>query len=120
MTTQRIEKVQRLAREVLAEEIQQLKDPRIGFATVTRVRISPDLRHARVMVSAIGSEDEREATMQGLESATPHLRAELGRQVRMKYLPELTFELDKGAEEAQRLEELFHRIHVQDQEEEAR
>ena len=109
--SQRLERLQRLARQVLAEAMQGLKDPRIGFATVTRVRMSPDLRHARVFISAMGSDHEREATMKGLESATPLLRAELGRQVRMKYLPELTFELDRGAAEALRLEELFHRIH---------
>lgn len=118
--SQRLEKVQRLARQVLAEAIQQLKDPRVGFATVTRVRISPDLRHARVMISAIGGEEERAATMKGLESATPYLRGELGRQVRMKYLPELTFELDKGAEDAQHLEELLDRIHAQEQRRETR
>jgi ribosome-binding factor A len=109
--TARVEKVQRLAREVLGESIQGLKDPRIGFVTVTAVRISADLRHARVLVSVFGSHDEQDATMAGLASATPHLRMELGRQVRLRYLPELTFELDKGAEEAERLERLLKRIH---------
>lgn len=108
--SQRTEKVQRLARQVLGEQIQSLKDPRIGFATVTAVRITPDLRHARVFVSVLGSEEEKKSTMAALESATPLLRGELGHQVRMKYTPELVFELDTGAAEAQRLEELFHRI----------
>jgi ribosome-binding factor A len=105
-----MEKVQRLARQVLGEEIQNLKDPRVGFTTVTSVRISPDLRHARVFVSVLGSEEERESTMAGLESAKTHLRAELGRQVRMKYLPELNFILDTSPEEAERLEGLIHKI----------
>ena len=109
--SQRIEKVQKLAREVLGESIHNLKDPRIGFVTVTAVRISADLRHARVFVSVFGTPEEQDATMAGLASATPHLRAELGRQVRMKYLPELIFELDKGAEDAQRLEQLLNKIH---------
>lgn len=109
--TQRLEKVQKLAREVLADSIQHLTDPRIAFATVTAVRISADLRHARVFVSVLGAPDEQEATMAGLASATPRLRVELGRQVRMKYLPELVFELDKGPEEAARLEQLFETIH---------
>ncbi len=115
--SQRLEKVQRLAREVLGEAIQELKDPRIGFTTVTAVRVSADLRHARVFVSVLGSPDEQDATMEGLVSATPHLRTELGHQVRMKYLPELIFELDKGAEEAERLEELLHQIHREGTEE---
>jgi len=109
--SQRTEKVQELAREVLGEAISALKDPRIGFATVTAVRITPDLRQARVYVSVLGSEEERKATMAGLLSASPHLRAELGRQVRLKYLPELIFELDTGAEEAERLETILKKIH---------
>lgn len=112
--TQRMEKVQKLARQVLGEAIHDLKDPRIGFATVTAVRITPDLRHARVLVSVMGSEEEQKTTMQGLDSARSHLRAELGRQIRMKYLPELTFELDHQAEEAQHMEELFRKLHEDD------
>lgn len=111
--SQRIEKIQHLAREVLGEEIQRLKDPRVGFVTVTAVRVSPDLRHARVFVSVLGGPEEQEATMAGLRSAAPVLRAELGRQVRIKYVPQLEFELDTTPERAQHLEELFHRIHGQ-------
>lgn len=110
--SQRMEKVQKLARQVLGEEIQTLKDPRIGFATVTFVKITPDLRHARVFVSVLGSDEEVEATMKGLNSARPHLRAELGRQMRTKYLPELIFELDNKTAEAQRVDEILHRIHT--------
>lgn len=109
-----MEKVQKLARQVLGEEIQNLKDPRVGFATITAVKITPDLRHARVWVSVLGSDEEVKDTMAGLNSARPFLRSELGRQMRMKYLPELVFELDKGAEEAQRLDEIFHKIHAQE------
>ena len=109
--SQRTEKVQELAREVLGEAIAALKDPRVGFATVTAVRISPDLRTARVYVSVLGSEEEQKSTMAGLKSAAPHLRTELGQQVRLKYLPELIFELDTGAEEAERLDALLKKIH---------
>jgi ribosome-binding factor A len=109
--TQRTEKIQKLAQEVLGESIQSLKDPRIGFVTVTGVKVSADLRHARVFVSILGSEEEQRATMAGLDSARSHLRSDLGRQIRMKYLPELIFELDHTPEEAQRMEELFRRLH---------
>ncbi len=109
--SQRMERIQKLAREVIGELIQELKDPRIGFATVTAVRITPDLRYGRVYVSVLGTDDERQATLQGLKSATPHLRGELGRQMRMKYTPELTFTLDTGPEEAQRMEEIFRKLH---------
>ncbi len=111
----RIDRVQKLAKQILGELIHDLKDPRIGFATVTAVRISPDLQHGRVFVSVLGSEDEQTATMAGLRSASPYLRGELGRQMRMKYLPELVFELDKGPEEAERLEALFRELHKDEQ-----
>jgi ribosome-binding factor A len=106
-----MERVQKVAREVLGESIQSLKDPRIGFATVTAVKITSDLRHARVFVSVLGDDAERATTMEGLRSATPHLRGELGRQMRLRYLPELSFELDTGPETAQRVEELIKRLH---------
>ena len=111
---------QRVA-EAIAHELASLisnevKDPRIGFVTVTAVRVSPDLRHARVWVSVMGSEEERFMTMKGLKSATPYLRGELGRQVRMKYLPDLVFELDTGIEEADRLEQLLRQVHAHDAE----
>jgi ribosome-binding factor A len=109
--SQRVIKVQNLARQVLGELIQSLKDPRVGFVTVTAVRVSADLQHARVLVSVLGSEDDQKSTMAGLKSATPLLRTEMGRQMRMKYTPELTFELDTGTDEALRIEELLHRIH---------
>ena len=109
--TQRTDRVQRLARQILGEEIQNLKDPRVGFATVTSVRVSADLRFARVLVSVLGSEEEQEQTMRGLKSAKPYLRSELGRQMRLKYLPELSFQLDHRAEEAEKLERLFRTIH---------
>jgi ribosome-binding factor A len=107
----RLDRVQRLAKQVLGEAIHDLKDPRIGFATVTAVRVTPDLQHARVLVSVLGSQEEQEQTMEGLKSAKAHLRSELGRQVRMKYSPDLTFQLDHGPEEAERLESLLRRIH---------
>ena len=112
--SQRTDRVQKVAREVLGEAIHALKDPRIGFATVTAVRVTPDLRKARVFVSVLGSDDERTETMKGLRSAKSHLRGELGRQMRLKYLPELTFELDTGPEEAEHMEALFKKLHEEE------
>lgn len=106
-----MERVQKVARQVLGEAIHDLKDPRVGFATVTAVRVTPDLRHARVFVSVLGTEEERTETMAGLTSAKSHLRSELGRQMRLKYLPALTFELDTQPEEAEHLEALFKKLH---------
>jgi ribosome-binding factor A len=115
--SKRLARVQKLARTVLGEAIQDLKDPRIGFATVTAVRITPDLRHAKVFVSVLGDEDERAATMAGLRSARSHLRGVLGQEVRFKYLPELDFELDTSPEEAVRLEGIINKLHHDEEEE---
>jgi ribosome-binding factor A len=112
--TQRTERVQKLAKEVLGEAIQSLKDPRVGFTTVTAVRVTRDLRYARVFISVMGSHEEQDATMKGLKSATPFLRGQLGREMRVRYLPELTFELDHGPEEAERLERLLLKLHEHD------
>jgi ribosome-binding factor A len=98
-------------REILAEEIQKLKDPRVGFVTVTGVKVSPDLRHAWIAYTCLGSDRERAATRAALRSARPHLRAVLGRQVRLKYLPELDFEEDTTYEESERIERLIAELH---------
>ena len=79
-------------REILAEEIPKLKDPRVGFVTVLGVTVTPDLRKALVHFSALGDEPARRRTRAGLESAKKHLRAALGHQVHLKFTPELRFE----------------------------
>jgi ribosome-binding factor A len=114
--SQRTERVQKLAREVLGETIQDLKDPRVGFVTVTAVRVTPDLRQMRALVSVLGTPDEKKESLDGLNSARPFLRGELGRQVRLKYIPDLSFELDNTSEEAEKLEALFQKIRAQEEE----
>ena len=79
----RPERVAEEFREVLAEEIPRLKDPRIGFVTVTRVDVSPDLRRATVFYTVLGENRDHRATRAGLQSARTHLRSELGHQVRL-------------------------------------
>ena len=98
-------------REILAEEIPKLKDPRIGFVTVTQVRVTPDLRLARVFYTAMGDEKERKATAAGLRSARAHLRQVIGGQVRIKTLPDLQFEEDRSIEEADRIDRLIRQLH---------
>lgn len=101
-----------MAREVLGEAIQQLTDPRLGFVTLTAVKLSPDMRQARVYVSALGDPDEREETMEAIHSATPHLRSILGREVRLRYLPKLDFVEDTTAEHSERIEQLLRGLGV--------
>lgn len=101
-------------REILAEEILKLKDPRVGFVTVTGVTVTPDLRLARVRYSALGDEAERRATAAALRSARGHLRQAIGHQVRMKVLPDLVFEEDEATETADRIETLLRKIKEED------
>ena len=110
----RPERVSEEFREVLAEEIQRLKDPRVGFVTVTSVDVSPDLRRARVLYTVMGEETDRRSTAAGLRSARGHLRAVLGRQVRLKFLPEIDFEEDDTFERVKRLDDLLRKIHEGD------
>jgi ribosome-binding factor A len=102
-------------REVLAEEIPRLKDPRVGFVTITHVKVTPDLRRAVVFYTVLGDDAERRATRAGLQSAGGHLRAVLGHQVRLKFLPQLEFEEDETMETAQRVDELLRKIHREDE-----
>ncbi|MDH4111476.1 MAG: 30S ribosome-binding factor RbfA [Actinomycetota bacterium] len=103
----RTERVGEEFREILAEEIPRLKDPRVGFVTVVGVRVSPDLRHARVAYTSLGDDKARAATRAALRSARPHLRTLIGRQVRLKYLPEIEFEEDTTYEQGRRIDELI-------------
>lgn len=104
-------------REILAEEIPKLKDPRVGFVTVTGVSVTPDLHLARVFYTAMGDERARRATAAALRSARGHLRQVIGDEVRMKVLPDLRFEEDAAIERGDRIEELLRGL--QEREEDA-
>ena len=103
-------------REILAEEIPRLKDPRVGFVTVVGVRVTPDLRRARVFYTTMGDERARRATAAALRSARGHLRKVIGDQVRMKVLPDLEFEEDESVQTADRIEQLLQQVRPPDEE----
>jgi len=103
----RIARIGEEFRELLAEEIPKLKDPRVGFVTVVGVKVSPDLRHAWVSYTSLGDEKAKAGTRAALRSARPHLRRVIGRQVRLKYLPDLEFEEDTTYEQARRIDDLL-------------
>lgn len=111
-TYPRVDRVERLAREVLGEALQDLRDPRIGFVTVTSVKMTPDLRHARVFVSVLGSEEEVVTSLAAIRHATNHLRGELGREVRLKFLPTLEILEDTTAAYGERIEALLREAGV--------
>ena len=106
----RTERINEQLREVLAEEVERLRDPRIGFVTVTGVTVSSDLRHATVFYSALGDAPQKESSREGLRSAAPYLRRAIGVQVRMKYVPELAFEEDPAIVSGMRVEEILRDI----------
>jgi ribosome-binding factor A len=108
--SERMRRVNAAVREVLSETIGELKDPRIGFVTVTGVSTSTDLREARVYVSILGSEDERERTLEGLAAAHGVLQSRLGRELKMKRTPRLTFEYDPTVERGVRMSRLINEL----------
>ena len=111
---ERTDRVGEEFREILAEEIQKLKDPRVGFVTVTGVKVSPDLRVAWVYFTTLGDEKAKAASRAALRSAAPHLRHELGRQVRLKVTPEIRFEEDASIATGERIDAIIDRLHEQE------
>jgi ribosome-binding factor A len=106
----RMRRVNESVREVLSEAVPELKDPRIGFVTVTGVETSSDLRHARVFVSVLGSERKRVATLEGLAAAHGVLQARVARELRLKWTPQLAFEYDRTVEEGVRMSKLIDEL----------
>ncbi len=100
--------------ELIAREV---KDPRIGFATITRVELSADLHHARVFVSVMGTAEERQNSLEGLSSAAGFLRREIGHRLALRRSPELAFVLDQGAEAGERIERILQKLHESAKEE---
>lgn len=110
--SRRTQRVGESMREALGDLIQRhVKDPRIGFVTITAVRVTPDLGKAHVYYTVLGDEDDHANTQAGLESAAPFLRSETGRRVRLKTLPELEFHLDDAPVQGQRVDTILADIH---------
>lgn len=119
MTYHRADRVKELLRQEISQLIQEeIKDPRIGFATVTDVELSQDLRHAKVFVSVYGDEESRKETLKGLQSASGFVRNEIGKRIRMKHVPEILFRFDQSIERGARISELLHQIHDEDKDNE--
>ncbi len=107
----RPERVAALVQETLAELLATgIKDPRIGFVTVTGVDVSPDCTHAHVRVSTLGPEEDKQRAMEGLTSAKGFLRTHLARTLRLRVAPEIHFVLDRGVEHAQRIGQLLDQL----------
>jgi len=96
---------------LLAREVH---DPGIGFITLTRVKVSPDLQLARVYYTLMGDDKAHKTTAQALERATPFLRRQIGSRIRLRRVPELRFEFDKSVEAQDRIERILIEIHEKD------
>jgi ribosome-binding factor A len=112
MEGKRSEKVADLIqKEVSQMLLKSVKDPRIGFVTITKVTVSDDCRVAKVYFSVAGTLAERESSVKGLESAKGYVRKELGRRIRLRYTPEIIFQFDPSVEYAIHMEELIQSLH---------
>jgi ribosome-binding factor A len=112
MEGKRTERVADLIQKEISQMlVKSIKDPRIGFVTITRVTVSEDFRLAKVYFSVAGTLEERERSMKGLDSAKGYVRKELGRRIRLRYTPEIMFQFDPSIEYAIHMEELIQSIH---------
>lgn len=104
----RMRKVNELLREVIADAVTDLKDPGIGFLTITGVDTSPDLRNAHVYYSVLGTQEEIAETGEALDRAAPRIQSIAGREIRLKFTPRLTFRLDPSVGEGLKIDRLLH------------
>ena len=117
MEGKRSEKVADLIRKEISEMlVRTIKDPRVGFVTITRVSVTEDCRLAKIYYSVVGTLAERERSREGLNSAKGYIRRELGHRMKLKYTPEIMFQFDPSIEYAVHMGELIH--HLQEEREE--
>lgn len=115
IVSRRTRQVGELLREELSDIIRrQVKDPRIGFMSITRVDVTPDLRSARVFISVLGTEDERNDTLAALRSAAKFIRFHLKPRLRMRQIPDLEFRDDRSMEYAQEISETINEARARD------
>jgi ribosome-binding factor A len=106
--TRRTEQIGEAIREEVARILSHgLKDPRIGFVTITRAEVTPDLRHARILFGVLGDAAQRDKTEKGLRQAAGFIRREVGQRLKLRYTPELTFQYDVGIEATDRVARLL-------------
>jgi len=103
----RIRKVNELVREVVAEAVLDLKDPRIGFLTITGAETSPDLRHAVIFYSVLGTEEEKRETAEALRRSSSRLQSVIGSETRLRYTPVLEFRVDPAIDEGIRISQIL-------------
>ncbi len=119
MSQLRVEKLQELMKQEISQIIlRELKDPRIGFVTVTQVEVTGDLREAKVYVSLMGNEKQVEDCWKGLQSSLGYIRREIGKRIRLRFTPELSFALDKSLDYSAHIQELLLQVSREDHQKE--
>jgi ribosome-binding factor A len=112
----RLERVAHLLKAEISDVLRErLRDPRIGFVTVTDVEVSKDLRHAKVFVSIYGDKDTQKRSLEGLESATNFVRQELAQRIKLRYIPALIFSFDPSVEHADRVARILNELYPNEQ-----
>jgi ribosome-binding factor A len=116
MQGRRIDRIEEQMRMELSEIVErEIHDPRIGFITVTSVRVSPDLSHARVSISSLGNEDQRKKALKGLRSAAGFIRHSLSKRLHhLRRIPELSFDYDETLEKGNRIDALLNQIKTEE------
>lgn len=111
MTNQRVQKVsEQIKKEVSGIISEELKDPRLGFITITSVEVTNDLRIARVYFSVYGDEEQKNETLEGLQKATGFVRKEIGKRIKLRYTPEIEFIMDSSIEHGARISKLLAEV----------
>lgn len=114
--SRRTDRLDHQLREQIATLIRrEMADPRVRLVAVSEVHVTPDLRHAKVLISAVGEEEEREASVAALRHAAGFLRRQLAAKLRLRVTPELDFVLDRGAEHSARIAALLETLHHDDE-----
>ena len=112
MRFKRSQRIQELLLEEISKLVQSgLKDPRIGFTTITKVEVSDNLKHAKIFVSVMGSEQEKSDTLDGLRNAKGVIRSVLGKNLYLRYLPELDFRRDDNADHVEKISRILNGLH---------
>ncbi|NMB45588.1 MAG: 30S ribosome-binding factor RbfA [Firmicutes bacterium] len=113
-TQQRVQRVREAIKQETSDIIQQMKDPRIGFVTVTDAEVSRDLRHVKIFVSVLGDEESKKASLEGLERATGYIRTEIGQRIRLRHTPEIIFRWDESLERGARISRILRDLKEED------
>ncbi|HSR43616.1 MAG TPA: 30S ribosome-binding factor RbfA [Acidimicrobiia bacterium] len=106
----RMRRVDSMLKQAIAEHVADLKDPRLGFVTITGVETSPDLRSARVFFSVLGKPEETSSSLEALTAAASKIRTEVGQEIRLKYTPSLAFVVDEAIERGAHIASILHEI----------